>query len=306
MSRIQRSYVIDFAVLDMHAAADKFSKIFGLPGVRMSREQDPEGYFDGIHFPVGGINALGLMAYLGEPEAGSEHAISNLLATRGEGVWVLGNLVDDVNAFSKELVEKGFPVPQPEPLPYADGHLIFTGEVHGTLFEFATHHSHEVSEIWRERHREATERRIERAYRIDIAVQDLEAATDTFTRFLGMEAEPAEPSSLDPAGTLRGVRFPIGGLEDMNLVTPNGLPQGPVAEHVTRFLASQGEGSLLMGFEVKDLERAQREIQGLGIRFGFPEPQPTMRGRSNVTEPICGVMIELAEFRRHEASSAAQ
>jgi catechol 2,3-dioxygenase-like lactoylglutathione lyase family enzyme len=298
MSRIERAYVIDFAVRDMHAAADKLSKIFGIQGVRMSREQDPEGYLDGIHFPVGGINALGLMTYLGKPEVGSPHAISNLLASRGEGVWVLGHLVDDIYAHSKELVERGFPVPEPEPLPYADGHLIFTGEVHGTLFEFATHHSDAVSEVWRKRHREASERRIERAYRIDVAVQDLEAATDTFTRFLDMEAEPAEPTALDPAGTLRGVRFPIGGLDDMNLVTPDGSPKGPVAEHVSSFLASQGEGSLLMGFEVKDLARAQREIEALGVNFGFPKPQPTARGLSNVTEPICGVMIELAQLDR--------
>jgi catechol 2,3-dioxygenase-like lactoylglutathione lyase family enzyme len=298
MSRIERAYVIDFAVRDMHAAADKFSKIFGIEGVRMSREQDPEGYLDGIHFPVGGINALGIMTYLGEPEADSPHAISKLLATRGEGVWVLGHLVDDIAAHSKELVELGFPVPEPEPLPYADGHLIFTGEVHGTLFEFATHHSDAVSDIWRERHRNAHDRRIERAYRIDVAVHDLEAATDTFTRFLGMEATPAQPTALDPAGTLRGVRVPIGGLDDMNLVTPDGTPQGAIAEHVSAFLDSQGEGALLMGFEVKDLERAQREIEALGIRFGYSEPQPTPRGRTNVTEPISGVMIELAELHR--------
>ena len=296
MSRIERAYVVDLAVRDIHAAAERFSKILGMEGVRMSPEQDPEGHHDGIHFPVGGINALGLMTYRGEPDPQSDAPISKLLATRGEGIWLLGHLVDDVDEHAQQLIARGYSVPQPEPAPYADGRLIFTDEIHGTLFEFARHHSDAVSELWRKRHRASLNRRVERSYRVDIAVEDLGKATETFADFLGLDPTPSEVEALDPSGVVKGVSFPIGGLDELNLVTVEDKPIGALATRIERRIQAGLEGPLLLGFVVSDIEKVQSELQELDVQFEHSEPKRSPRGRSNLTQPVCGVILEFVEL----------
>jgi hypothetical protein len=49
--------------------------------------------------------------------------------------------------------------------------------VRGAQFEFAQHHDHGVTELWEGRKAAATAPRVSAAYRVDIVVDDLEAAT---------------------------------------------------------------------------------------------------------------------------------
>ncbi len=122
MSRIERAYVIDFAVRDMHAAAAQLSKIFGIEGVRMSREGEPFREASG---------ALSLYApgHGDFPEALRESGLLARLAERGVEYVMLSN-VDNLGAGPDPLVI-GYHVAHGRPLTceVAD---VLPGDVGGT------------------------------------------------------------------------------------------------------------------------------------------------------------------------------
>ena len=294
MASIERSYVIDLAVRDFLPAVDAYRTILGIEGVRMLREQDPSGELDAFHFPVGGLNALGIMTYTGEIGPDTENHMGVYLRDHGDGIHILGNLVDDVDQLVRELPERGFPVATPEPVPYADGRLIFAEPVHQTLFEFATHHSDAVTALWRGRAEQATERRIVRADRCDIAVRDLGAATKAFSNFLQIDPVDRADALGEGEGVV-GVDFPVGGLRAYGLVSLEGESSGPYGRVIGSFLDRHGDGAVLMGFEVDDLGRRQRELEELGYRFEYDQPPSSAVGRSNLISAVYGVALEFTE-----------
>jgi catechol 2,3-dioxygenase-like lactoylglutathione lyase family enzyme len=127
---------------------------------------------------------------------------------------------------------------------------------------------------------------------VDIVVDDLEAATAEFENFLAIRSVPATE---DRGLGLRGVDFPIGGLDAMGLLALDGSERGQIADSVASFRSASGEGPMILGFHVDDLDRVQRDLQDLGVKFLCPSPIRTGEGRSNFTRPVYGVTFEFTE-----------
>jgi catechol 2,3-dioxygenase-like lactoylglutathione lyase family enzyme len=291
---IDRSYVIDILVHDFDQATDTFSKVLGRSGHRMVPEANPTGELDGMHWAIGGINALGIMALKGGPAAHPGHPMADFLNTHGDGICILGHLVDDIDQQVEEFKARGVPLATPEPTSYSDGRLVFTAPIRGSLFEFAEHHDHSVTDLWDSRRRADASPRLGPAYRIDVVVDDLDAATKEHANLLGLD--PA-PSAEDRGPGVRGVDFPIGGLDAMGLIALEGSKRGPVAEEVAAFLERSGQGGMIFGFTVDDLDRVQGELTDLGIGFVLDKGESFGTGRSNLTKPVHGVTFELTERR---------
>jgi hypothetical protein len=291
---IERSYVIDILVHDFDLATETFSQVLGRQGHRMVPEANPTGELDGMHFAVGGINALGIMALKGGPASHPGHPMADFLNSHGDGICILGHLVDDIDQQVEEFKARGVALATPEPTSYSDGRLVFTAPVRGSLFEFAQHHGHGVTELWDSRREADPKPRLGPAYRIDVVVDDLDAATKEFANFLGLDPSP---SAEDRGRGVRGVDFPIGGLDAMGLIGLEGTARGPVADEVVAFRGRSGEGGMIFGFVVDDLDRVQGELSDLGIGFVLDRGESFGAGRSNLTRPVHGVTFELTERR---------
>lgn len=293
---IKRSYVIDLAVRDIEAAASTFGEIFGIGPYRMLPEQDPTGQLDAFHFPIGGLNALGLMTVKGEPDATDQrNYFSRYLATKGEGIALLGHLTDDVDGLSAELAGKDIPLIVAEPVPYADGRLIETAPVHGAVFEFGQHHGEEVSDLWRERRAKAeASAKVLGAYFVDLIVEDLAAAARDVSVIYGID--PIQPPEL-PEGddSVAGLDFVIGGLYAVGLRAPVAGRDGAAGRRAREFLDRRGEGAATLGLLVDDLEATQRRVEELGVKFEYPDPLRTPVGRLNVTVPVHGMSLQFAQ-----------
>jgi hypothetical protein len=293
---IERLYVIDMAVRNIHDAADTFGRILGIEPVRMIPEQDPTGELDAFHFPVGGLNALGLMTVKGEPDAHNQrNYFSRYLATIGEGIALLGHLVDNVDDQSNELAGRGVPMVVPEPVPYADGRLIETAPIHGAVFEFGQHHGEQVSDLWRGRRAKAEgSAKVLKAYYVDLVVDDMkQAATDVSTIYA---IDPIDPPELPEADdSVDGLDFAIGGLYAVGLRSPRHGASGPAGRRLRDFLDAHGEGSSTIGFVVHDLDQTQSDVEALGIDFVYDKPVPSAVGRLNITAPVHGVRLQFAE-----------
>lgn len=295
MAKLDRSYVIDFAVSDFPTACETFATIFDLNGIRMNPEKDSSGQLDGMHFPVGGVNAVGIMTARVAHTPDSENHMARFLGTHGEGINILGHLVDDIDGYAQQLLDSGVKLAYPTPVPYEDGRLIISQAVHGVSFEFAQHHGEQVTDLWRRHYDDNPQRRVRRALRVDVAVRDLDAAAKTFATILGLE--PKERTSFPAdSGSVMGVDFAVGGLEAIGLVTLDGEPKDPFASAVADELDRRGDGGLLMSFEVDDLEKSVNDLRSKGISFLF-ESEPDGDSRSALTAPLHGVRVQLSEAK---------
>jgi catechol 2,3-dioxygenase-like lactoylglutathione lyase family enzyme len=296
-----RCFVVDVAIEDLDAAADIFTKILGIEGVRMNPAQDPTGELDAFHFPVGGLNALGLMALRSGvvPNADSPNFTSRCLATRGEGISLLGHIVFDIEAKAGQLADAGIPMDIGTPTYYADGYLLITKPIHGVAFEFSMHHSDAVSELWAQRRVDSKGALVKQAYTVDVAVRDLDDATRSFRQFYDMDGIPLG-EDMEPSGSVAGLQFPIAGLHSIGLVSPKGTPSGRSAETLASYLGTHGDGAMLIGFTVEDIDETQKHLDNLGIPLEYPEPQRNALGRFNVTTPVHGVHLQFLQSARAE------
>lgn len=293
MAKLERSYVIDFAVSDFVAACETFASIFDVDGVRMNPEKDSSGQLDGMHFPVGGVNAVGVMTARVAHRPDSDNHMARFLGSHGEGINILGHLVDDIDGYAAQLLERGVKLAYPTPVPYEDGRLIISEAMHGVSFEFAQHHSDQVTNLWRHYYDENPQRRVRRALRVDVAVRDLDEAAKTFAIVLGLE--PQERTSF-PANSrsVKGVDFAVGGLRALGLVALDGDARDPFAAAAADELDRRGDGGLLMSFEVDDLGKSVSELQAKGVPFLF-EAEPDGDTRCALTAPLHGVRVQLTE-----------
>jgi hypothetical protein len=285
----QRSYVIDCAVHDVPAAIADVSAILGMEAFPMPDDADPSGQLVAGHFPVGGINALGIMGIKGGVDAHPRNDLAQNLKANGERVFLLGFLVNDIDQRVADLRDAGITPAYDAPVPYADGRLMSCHPVHGTVFEFAQHLGEEITERWAGRRAEATGALIDRAYRADVVVADLEAAAKTFTAALKIEAMACDAI---PDG-LRGVRFPVNGLEEIRLLTPEGRPRGGYATAIGSWLESHGEGPMSVGFIVPDLDRVARALEEGAVPV--IETSTSSTERSIVAGPLHGIVFQFTE-----------
>ena len=299
---IERAYVVDIAVRDLDAAAETFSKILGIDGVRMDPAMDSSGELDGVHFAVGGINALGLMTYKGEPDAKSRNYVSRFLAKYGDGIYLVGFLVPDLEGHTRELAERGINLMLPKPAPYAVGLLNLTSPntTNGVMVEFAQHTDANETPLWRKRYDDAKARRVKQAYVVDIAVADLASAAETYSKLLDMEGIPMA-TGMDQSASTEGMHFPVGGLYALGLMSPVGARTGDAAKRFGGYLdAHGGDGGALLGFLVDDIDQTQSDLEALGVEFMHEKPLSYAVGRLNITRPIHGVMLE---FAQHDADA---
>jgi hypothetical protein len=301
---MEREYVIDLAMPKetFDAACKAYGELFGLESVHTGAVHDLTGQVDMRHFPVGGLNAFGVMTVLRRPEEveageevrpGTERLVKFIDRHPEGGIYLLGHLVDDVEGYLSRLRAEGIPVESTEPQPYPDGHLIVTQFVHGTAWEFAQHKGAEVTGDWNGLREGASGAGIERAYRVDVAVRDLDAAIESVRKLTGREPGPRR--ALDDDGALRGVDFPIGGLEALGLVTLAGAPKGGLSQTVEDQLDRYGEGAAMVGFHVPDLRGTHARVEKVGGKLRYSEDQPSKEGLTNVTEPIYGVVYQFTE-----------
>jgi hypothetical protein len=286
---IQRSYVIDCAVHDVPAAIVDVGAILGMDAFPMPDDADPSGQLVAGHFPVGGINALGIMGIKGGVDAHPRNDLAQNLKANGERIFLLGFLVDDIDQQVADLRDAGITPAYDAPVPYADGRLMSCHPVHGTVFEFAQHLGEEITERWKGRRAEATGALIDRAYRADVVVDDLEAAAKTFAAALKIE-----PVACDvlPDG-LRGVHFPVNGLEEIRLVTPEPLPRSGYSAAAASWLEGHGEGPMSVGFIVPDLDRVTRALEGRAVPI--IETSIGSTERSVVAGPLHGIVFQFTE-----------
>lgn len=306
MPEMEREYVIDLAVPKetFDAACKAYSELFGIESVHTGAVHDLTGQVDMRHFPVGGLNAFGVMTVKQRPEEvaageevrpGTERLVEYLDAHPEGGIYLLGHLVDDVDGYLALLQARGIPMETLEPRPYPDGHLIVTKFVHGAAWEFAQHKGAEVTGDWNGLRQEASGAGIERAYRVDVAVRDLDAAIESVRKITGREPGPRR--ACDDGGALKGVDFPVGGLEALGLVSLAGAPKGGLSQTVEDHLDRYGEGAAMVGFHVPDLRGTHARVEKAGGKLRYNEDQPSEEGLTNVTEPICGVVFQFTEPR---------
>ena len=304
MAEMERCYVIDMAVPkdDFDAACAAYGELFGMEPVHTGLVHDTSRQVDMKHFPVGGLNAWGVMTVLkppsevpaGEPvRRGTERMVEFLKTHPDGGIFLLGHLVDDIDGYLANLVGHGIPMETKKPQPYPDGRLIITDVIHGTSWEFGQHKGAEVTGDWSGWRDEASTPGVERAYRVDVAVHDLDAAIEAVRKITGRE--PGPRAALDDDGALRGVDFPVRGLQATGLVTVAGKPKGGLSQTIADHLDRYGEGPAVAGFHVQSLADARARVEKVGGSMRYGKDQASGEGSTNVAEPIHGIVFQFTQ-----------
>jgi catechol 2,3-dioxygenase-like lactoylglutathione lyase family enzyme len=301
---ITKSYCINVAVRDLDAAVRTYEQVLGIEAIPKAAGFDPWGGARGVDFPIGGPYSLALVT-VDEPAADSPNPASRHLATRGDGVYLVGLLVDDVDAHQRHLAASGIPLLTPEAVPTEAGRSVFTDPDHtaGTVLQFTQFDDPGGEEQrWSKLVRAAQDRRAYQSYVLDIAVRDLAASVKTYSDAFGIEAIPM-PDGADPSESMDASHFTvggpaengIGGLYAIGLMTPRGTPKGPIPQAVNDYLDAHGEGSFLVAFLTEDLDRQQEHLRSLGIGLCYDEPMRYVHGILQMTTPVHGVWLDFAQ-----------
>jgi catechol 2,3-dioxygenase-like lactoylglutathione lyase family enzyme len=136
-------------------------------------------------------------------------------------------------------------------------------------------------------------------YVIDLIVRDLDAAVDYFRRILGVD--PIDTTGIgDGVSEFRMAHFPApgggAGLHSIGLfqltteepVTPQGI-------HARKFLDERGEGVILFGFTVTDIDATLAHMKSQGLASVEPEPVQYQMGRGFTLPRRFGVDLWFAE-----------
>jgi methylmalonyl-CoA/ethylmalonyl-CoA epimerase len=134
--------------------------------------------------------------------------------------------------------------------------------------------------------------KITRFDHITIAVADLEAAIEKFSRCLNLQAK--DRRSVKHLG-MENVFLPLGD-GAIELVTPLKEPEAP--KQVERFLERKGEGMMLLCLTVEDIDLALAHLKESGVRV--IEDQDADGDKIALIHPkdMFGVMIELRMGKR--------
>lgn len=302
---ILKSYCVNIAVNDLDAATKTYAEILGLDPVEMGDVPGAGDSAHGVAFPAGGVHFLGLVSTNTKPSPGSKDPVADHLARRGEGVYAVGLLVDDISEHAGRLKAHGIRTTTSEPVKHETGRSIFTHaeQTAGTVLQFTQLTDSEATErVWSERAASSERRRAYQAYVLDIAVKDLESSADTYANAFGIEAIPM-PDGADPSESMDAKHFTVGepaengvgGLYAIGLMTPRGTPRGPIPQAVNDYLGANGDGSFLVAFLTRSLEQQIDHLRSMGIKLCYDEPMRYVHGRLQMTEPVHGVWLDFAE-----------
>jgi len=141
---LRQLYVIDIVVHDLDAAIESYSAFLGVDPIDTSAVSDPSGEVRSAHFPAPGegkgIHSVGLFQLTTDTaQTAGGKRLQQALERRGEGVFLIGFLVDDINRAQKELEGRGFSFVDPEPHTYAMGRGNTIANFHGVELWFAEH-----------------------------------------------------------------------------------------------------------------------------------------------------------------------
>ncbi len=134
--KINKVFEVAIAVNDIRAATDKFRAVLGVdpvPEIKEERMVTPG--VENVSFPVGRMT----VSLLGSRTP--DTPVARFLRTRGEGVYLIGLDVDDIEETMKEAGEPGLRWLNSEPIKYGYGRLSFAdpGTTHGVLITFSQH-----------------------------------------------------------------------------------------------------------------------------------------------------------------------
>ena len=134
--------------------------------------------------------------------------------------------------------------------------------------------------------------KITRFDHITIAVADLEAAREKFSRCLNLPVK--DHRKVDHLG-MENVFLPVGD-GAIELVSPLKDPEAP--KQVQRFLERKGEGMMLLCLTVEDMDSAITHLKECGIRI--IEDRDADGDRIALIHPkdMFGVMIEIRTGKR--------
>lgn len=123
---------------------------------------------------------------------------------------------------------------------------------------------------------------------LSVAVRDLEAAVEQYTRLFGLKVhrrgaseEFGFKSAIPPTG--------IGHIEFLEPTDPT--------KHVARFLERHGEGVYLVGFEVQDIPGSVSYLRNQGVRVDYRRPDVAWVHPRDAH----GVFVELRKRERYGA-----
>ena len=131
---------------------------------------------------------------------------------------------------------------------------------------------------------EANRMKVEKIECVLIGVKDLEKATEFFSDLFETEFSRIEFKEMDTANAMD----PLG----IELVAPL-TPDGQFAETLER----RGEGLMMLGLKVPDLEEAIAEMKSKGIRQVGEIQRGKVRTALFHPKDTFGVMIELIEYK---------
>ena len=298
---LEQSYLVNVAVRNLDDSIRRYERVLGVDAIPMPETSGTRG----VYLTVGGLYALGLVSPDEEPRAGSSNPVSHHLATKGEGAYLLGLLVDDLEAHQVEAQARGIRFATPEPVETEVGKALCSvpEQTCGTVIQLAQMNDPAGEhQRWSDLVASTPGRRTKQAYVLDIAVGDLIAAERIYTDLIGTEPIPM-PEGADPSNSMDAVHYTIGepsesgvgGLYSVGLMTPRGAPMGPIPQAIHDCLRAHGDGSFLIAFLVNDLDEQIEHLRALGISLCYDEPMRYVHGRLQMTEPIHGVSLDFAQ-----------
>jgi methylmalonyl-CoA/ethylmalonyl-CoA epimerase len=132
---------------------------------------------------------------------------------------------------------------------------------------------------------------IKKVHHVGIAVKDLKESVALFERLLGLKAHIEDA----PCQKIREAVFSFGPGLEIDLLESTG-PDSTVA----KFLEKHGEGLHHIAFEVDDIDKDLRAMEGQGVRLIDREGREGVAGKIGFLHPksVNGVLVELVQPRK--------
>ena len=132
---------------------------------------------------------------------------------------------------------------------------------------------------------------IKKVHHVGIAVKDLKESVALFERLLGMKAHVEDA----PCQKVTEAIFRFGEGLEIDLVEPTG-PDSAVA----KFLEKRGEGLHHIAFEVDDIDKDLRAMEGKGVQLIDKQGRDGVAGKIGFLHPksVNGVLVELVQPRK--------
>jgi len=315
----KQPYVLDIAVQQIEPVERVLTKLFGVPPIPMHPDMDPSGTQVGTHYTTQGLYSVGLLG-LRDPDREYNPKVAlevgpwrlqQRLRRVGEGPFLLGCLVDDIDQHVAALRKQGVRFMGDEPRRYLVGRNLPVDAA--TSFDaeiLYAQHDPDAYAAWIATDPSRAPKDVKtsprKVYSLGIAVRDLAAAVPVFEQLIESKAYPMRPE-IDLAGDLVGAHFPTGGIDSFQVVAlreptrryapPEVDPAHVGAWLVQRQLDTRGEGYFHMGLLVDDLDADTAALKAEGIKFLLDTPIRYAVGRTNVVDPATthGLTVTLAQ-----------